>query len=235
MPLDGVLPPSMRPLTAGARAAVTDVAPIVLAMVPFAVVLGVAVDASVVNDVVGGIFTPILYAGAAHFATMSVLDAGGSAVTAVCTALIVNARFMMYGAAMAWRFVGQPDWFRWLGPWLIVDQTFALASARGETEPAWFRGYWLTAGGLLGTAFTALVFVGIAVGPIVPDGVGLAFSIPALFLALLIGQVHDRPAVVAAIVGAVVTALALELPHGLGLVAGALAGATGGLVAGRTA
>jgi 4-azaleucine resistance transporter AzlC len=217
----------------GARAGLRDMAPVTVAIVPFAMVLGVTIDASVVPDLVGAVMAPVLYAGSANFAAISVLDAGGTALTAVFTALVVNARFTMYGAALTERFRDQPRWFRWLGPSFIIDQTFALSSARTERDPAWFRAYWFAAAGLIGIVFTAMVVVGILLGPIVPSGIGLEFTVPALFVALSVSHVRDRPALAAAVAGASVTALALDLPHGLGLLAGAVAGAATGAVARR--
>jgi 4-azaleucine resistance transporter AzlC len=210
-----------------------DMLPIAAAVAPFALVLGVAVDASATPDLPGVLLAPVIYAGSSHFAAMSVLDAGGSAITAVLTALVINVRFAMYGAALAPRFRGQPAWFRLLGPWTIVDQTFALASTREETGAGWFRGYWIAAGVLLGAVFTAMAAVGAALGPVVPTGAGLDLTVPALFVAMLIGKLRDRPSAVAVVVGGAVTALALDLPHGLGLPVGALAGAAAAVITRR--
>ena len=230
----GARTPPAPDVSAGARAGLRDMLPITVAVAPLALVLGVATDASVVHDLAGVIAAPLIYAGSAQFAVMSVLDAGGSAVTAIVTALIVSIRFTMYGATLAGRFRDQPRWFRWLGPWMIVDQTFALASARDDAGPAWFRGYWLASGVLLGAGYTAMVAVGAVLGPVVPAGIGLDVTIPALFVALLAGRVRNRPAAVAVVVAGLVTALALELPHGLALPTGALAGAAAAVIAGRT-
>lgn len=222
-----------RPFADGAHAGLRDMAPVTVAIAPFAMVLGVAIDASIVPDLIGTLMAPIIYAGSSNFAVLAVLDAGGAVITSVFTALVVNARFTMYGAALAGRFATQPRWFRWLAPWMIVDQTFALASARDEQDPVWFRGYWIACGALIGVVYTAMVVVGVLLGPIVPGGLGLEFTIPALFVALAVGHVKTRPAAVAAVTSAAVTALALELPHGLGLLAGALAGAFAGVIARR--
>lgn len=230
-----VAPPTADPraLAAGVRAGLHDILPVVVAVLPFAAVLGVAIDRSVVGDLIGIVMAPVVYAGSANLAALSVLDAGGSAAAAIGTALIINARFAMYGAAMADRFRDQPRWFRLLGPWLIVDQNFALAAARDEADPRWFRGYWLSAGAVLGAGYTAMVVVGVVLGAVVPTGAGLELTVPAMFVAMAIGQLRDRPAVVAALVGAAVTAVALELPHGLGLLLGAVAGVVAGTITSR--
>lgn len=218
----------------GVRGGLRDVLPLTIAVAPFGMVLGVAIAASVVPDGFGVAMAPVLYAGSAHFAAVTVLDAGGTALTAALTALVVNVRFAMYGAALADRFNGQPRWFRWLAPWFIIDQTFALATASDERDPRWFRAYWLAAAGLIGTVFTAMVVVGARLGPVLPSGVGLQFTVPAMFMALLVGQLRDTGALAAAAVGAATTAVALDLPHGLGLLAGALTGAAAGAIVRRT-
>jgi 4-azaleucine resistance transporter AzlC len=218
----------------GVRTGLRDMLPITLAIAPFALVLGVAINASIVNDVAGVLVAPLIYAGSANFAALSIVDAGGPALTAVLTALIVNVRFVMYGAALAPRFRDQPRWFRWLGPWTIVDQTLALTSTRHERGAAWFRGYWLATSALLGAGYSVMVAVGAVLGPVVPDGIGLDLTIPALFVAMLAGRVRDRPARVAVLVGAVVTAATLGLPHGLALPTGAVAGALSAVIVRRT-
>lgn len=242
-PMPATWAPPTRPTTTrasafrtGAHAGVRDMAPVAIALLPFATVLGIAVDRSTVPDLVGIVMAPIVYAGSANLAVLSVLDAGGGVVAAVGTALVINARFAMYGAALAGRFRGQPSWFRLLGPWLIVDQTFALAIAREEADPTWFRGWWLAAGATLGVSFTAIVAVGVALGPVLPSGPVLRFTVPAVFAALLAGRVRDRPALASAVTAAAVTALTggLGLGHGLGLLTGAFAGAAAGTLSGRT-
>ena len=63
----------------------------------------------------------------------------------------------------------------------------------------------------------------------VPESVPLDFSIPLVFLALLIPSVTDRPTVVAAAVAGIGVVLAAELGAGN---AALVIGVTGGIVAG---
>lgn len=233
-PAPAAAPAAPSPVRAGVRAGVHDILPVLVALVPFAAVLGVAIDRSIVGDLIGVVMAPVVYAGSANLAALSVLDAGGAVIAAIGTALVINARFAMYGAALATRFRDQPTWFRLLGPWIIVDQNFALAMARDEADPRWFRAYWLSSGALLGAGYTAMIAVGVVLGTVVPSGAGIELTVPAMFVAMAVGQLKDRPAVVSALVGAAVTALALELPYGLGLLLGAFAGVAAGTIARRT-
>lgn len=218
---------------AGARAGVRDILPIVVGLAPFALALGVVVDRSAVPDVAGWLASLPLYAGSSQFAVLSIIDAGGSAAGAIAAGLIINARLLMYGAALAPRFASQPRWFRWFGPSTIVDQTFALANTRRERDPAWFRGYWITAGAVLGVAYVGVIGVGILAGPVLPPRLALDFAVPVMFVAVLVPALRDAPRRAAALTGAVVTAAALVLPHGMGLLAGGLLGALAGVTIAR--
>ena len=62
------------------------------------------------------------------------LAAGSAPIAVIATMVIVNARLMLYGAAIADRFRGQPRWFRIVGPMLLIDQTFAAATDAGPGE-----------------------------------------------------------------------------------------------------
>jgi 4-azaleucine resistance transporter AzlC len=217
-------------LRAGASAGLRDIAPIIVGLAPFGLALGVAVDESSVPDAAGWLVSLLLYGGSSQFAAMSIVDAGGSVVAAVVAGLVINARLLMYGAAMAPRFDGQPTWFRWIGPLTIVDQTFAIIGNRHERDPQWFRGYWLTAGVVLGAAWLSLIGVGILAGAVLPPRLSLDFAVPVMFVAVLVPRLKNTPQRAAALTAAVTTACGLALPHGIGLLLGALLGALAGVL-----
>ena len=47
---------------------------------------------------------------------------------------------------LAPRFQGQPAWFRWVGPYVLIDQVFALTQVKDLSDDADFRRYYLAAG-----------------------------------------------------------------------------------------
>jgi predicted branched-subunit amino acid permease len=151
----------------------------------------------------------------------------------VTAALIVNARHLMYSAAMAPTFQRQPGWFRWMGSYFLVDQTFALAMLRINDPPQAFRWYYLGAGvtfWLLWMLTTALALV---LGPEVPSGWGLDFAVPVMFTGLLVMGIDRWPKLAAAAAAAITTLLASGLPHRSGLLLGALAGILVGVLLDR--
>jgi hypothetical protein len=46
------------------------------------------------------------------------------ALTALSAAALINVRLLLYSASIEPRFRRQPRWFRWLGPALLIDQTY---------------------------------------------------------------------------------------------------------------
>lgn len=214
------------------RDAVRDILPVTLSVMPFAVVIGVTIaQAHAVPAWVGLLAGPMIYAGSAHLAAVSLLDAGAGAATILATVAIINARLSMYGAVIEPHFRMQPVWFRWLAPHFLVDQTYALATARTDLDdPARFRRYWVTIGVVLGTGWTAAMAAALLLGPVIPAHSPLDFAATAVFIGLLVPRLRERVARRPALTAGVVALVAAPLPNGLGLLAGAIAGITPALL-----
>lgn len=126
-------------------------------------------------------------------------------------------------------FRGQPRWFRWLGPYLLVDQVFALTSVKTVEADHW-RAYYLGAGTLIWVVWQISVWLGIVLGPVLPEALDLSFTVPALFIGLLVPTLRTRPAVAAAVTGVLVTAANPGIPSRGGILIGGLAGVIVGTV-----
>lgn len=219
--------PQMRASESGwlDRDAVRDALPILLGLAPFGVLIGVTIDQFAFDPAVGLVSAALLVGGTAHLTALTLLATGAAPLAVIAAVIIINARLMLYGAALYPRFRGQPRWFRWLAPHLLFDQTYAIAMARRELAgPARFRRYWLTAGGLILVGWMSAHVVGLLLGSVLPARSALDIAAPAVFVALLAPQLARRAAVIAASTAALVAAAASALPSGLGLICGALAG-----------
>lgn len=212
------------------RSAFTDVLPLVVPAVPFGFVIGVAITESAMPQWAGWLTAPLVFAGAAQLAMITL--AGTASVWAIITAvLVINTRHLMYGAALAPAFRHQPRWMRWFGPFLMVDQAFALAALQTHRPPGEFRRYFLTVGFTLYTVWNTVVLMGIFVGEIVPASWRLDYAPPIMFIGLTLFAVKRVPAGVAALVGGFVSLATVGLPDRLGIVVGAVAGVIAGAVA----
>ncbi len=208
---------------------IRDVLPMAPPVPVFGLVLGLLISESeVVSRLAGWSSSFIVFGGASQLAAILVLDAGGTAAFAIVTILVVNARHMMYSAALQDRFRDAPGWFRWIGPYFLADQVFATSEQRPDTDPMPYRVSYFMAGGLFWwLLWQLMVGVGVLVGNVIPTSWSLDFAVPLLFLALLINALRDRPGLVAAAVSGVVAVLGRDLePAGLGLLSGAVCGIT---------
>jgi predicted branched-subunit amino acid permease len=208
------------------RDGLRDITPVVVSVLPFAAIVGVTIAQSqVVPPWAGLLAGPAIYAGSSQLAALTLLEDGTGVATILATVAIINARLSMYGAAMEPRFRPQPAWFRWLAPHFLVDQTYAIATARTDLDDVdRFRRYWLTAGVVLGVGWTATMGLALLLGPVVPVDSPLTFSATAVFVGLLFPRLRARVARRPAAIAAAVALVASPLPHGLGLLAGVLAG-----------
>jgi predicted branched-subunit amino acid permease len=212
----------------GVADAVRDLVPVVVGLAPFALLIGVT---SVRSGVGGGtgILSALLLAGGSGQLTAITLLAGGAGTGAVLAAVtVVNARFLLYAAALEPHFRDQPRWFRWAAPHFVVDPTYAMVTRRPDlADPARFRRYWLTAGAGLLLAWVATTALGAVLAPVLPASSALDVAAPAMFLAMLVPRLRERSAHTAragAAVAAVTAAVASSLPAGLGLLVGIAAG-----------
>ncbi len=216
-------PPIRFELRAGAVSAV----PLAVAVGLFGVSFGVLSAAS------GGmgafpaiVMSATTFAGSAQFAAASILGAGGQPITAITAALLLNARYLPIGVSVA-RVLAGGVAARFAKAQLVVDESWAIA-ARGDGtfEPGRLVG----AGVVLWLAWVAGTVVGVIGGDALgdPAALGLDAAFPALFLALLIGQLRSRRAVVAAAIGGLI-ALALTpfTPTGVPIIAAASAALIG--------
>lgn len=215
------------------RRAIADALPLFVPAIPFALVIGLTIVEGGINPFAGWSGSWLIFGGAAQLTLVSLLGSGAAVVAAVSAALVVNARHLMYSAAMAPTFQRQPGWFRWVGPYVLIDQSFALGSLEIESDEETFRTYYLTVGAVFWTLWQIVTALGLALGPVVPQEWNLEFAVPLLFIGLIVLGIDKASKLAAALVGAGVTYLFAGLPNRSGLLIGALVGIVAGTVVER--
>jgi len=197
-------------------------APLAVAVAAFGVSFGLLARAEGWGWAAPIVMSATTFAGSAQFATISVLGTGGTLAAAITAALLLNARYAPIGVSVAPFFEG-PTWSRFLHAQLVVDESWAI-SAEGHGR---FNVRMLIGSGLLlYVTWVAGTAVGAIGGEVLadPEALGLDAAFPALFLALLVPQIHDRRALAAALLGAAI-ALALTpiAPAGVPIIAASTA------------
>ncbi|HEX4733984.1 MAG TPA: AzlC family ABC transporter permease [Thermoleophilaceae bacterium] len=193
--------------------------------IPFGIAAGlVGISFGVVAEPIMGAgpaiaMSAFVFAGAAQFGATAVLASGGSTLAAILAGIMLNARFLPMGIAVAGALRGGPL-ARALQGQAVVDASWAAAHVGGgrfdrnlligatiPQYPAWVLG---TVIGALGAG---------ALGD--PKALGLDAVFPAFFLGLLLSEATaSRLARIVAITGAsIALALTPLLPPGLPILA----------------
>ncbi len=211
-------------------AALRAAIPLFIPAIPFGLVLGVAITDSAMPTTVAWSTNLFVFAGAAQLATVS-LAATATWLTLVATAAVINLRHVMYSAALSPRFTDQPRWFRWVGPFFLIDQLFALTSTRVTMSAAVWRRFYLSAGIFYFVSWTTVVTIGLVVGSSIPTEWRLDVAPAIMFAGLVVLGLTNRPGIVAAVVGGGACLLALEVPNNGGILVGAVSGVIAGYIA----
>jgi predicted branched-subunit amino acid permease len=219
----------------GARAdALRDVLVLAPGLLPFGIALGIVIGSSPMGDGAGVLGAPLVYGGSAQLTATTLFQQGAGLLAVVGSALTVNARLLLYSAALAPRFNTQPVWFRVVGSHFLIDQTYVSALARPGHDRRNFRTYWLALGLGITVVWTAAVGTGVLVGPRLPSLPHIALAGSALFVGMLMPRIRDRPSLAAAITAGTVAPLAAQAAPAAGIVAGTAAGMVAGLAARRS-
>jgi predicted branched-subunit amino acid permease len=205
-----------------------DVFPLAISVFQFAVAIGATIAASDVDPVAGLAGSATLSAGSSQLAGIDLIDAGVGVGLATMTAVLINVRFVLYGAGFARWFAAAPRWQRYAMVFPIVDQTFVLCEARftDETQLTWRRRYYLVVVSALFVSFATGQLAGYFVGDMIPDRAGLELAGPIVFAGLLALAISSRAALLAAIASGGTMYLATAAPNGLGLAIAAAVGLT---------
>jgi predicted branched-subunit amino acid permease len=209
-------------LLAGGRA----MAPWLLGVVPFGLVIGISAARADIPTSAGWLTGPLLYAGSAQVATIQLLDGGAGPAVVVVAALAINLRLVLYSATMARHWHGTSRWWQALGAYLLVDPSLAVGVDGYERNPDRAAGHLHYLGGavVLWVAWLAAITVGATLGAGLPAGLHLELVIPLFLVGEVVPRLGRRVTNRAVAVAAVVAAAGLAAPFHLGPVLAMAAG-----------
>lgn len=174
------------------------------------------------------------FAGAAQFAAVGYIVGGVAWPAIVLLTFLLNARHLLYSAALRPWLRAVPLPRRALMAHLLTDEAFALSIGHfrrlGRTDEA---GYWIGAVVATFIPWNLATLAGVVVGGSIPDPTRLGIDIifPAAMIGLAVGLITGRRELVAAIAGAGIgVAVALAVGPAVGIVAGGLLGPAIGLL-----
>mgnify|MGYP001350199331 CR=1 FL=1 len=185
--------------------------PIILGYVPVGFAYGVLAQKSGLSGLNTMLMSVLVFAGSAQLIAVGLFASGTAPLAVVATTFIVNLRHLLMSAALA------PFLRAWsktrlaLFSYQLTDETFALHAnrfAKGETGAGETFGINVIAQ----CAWVGGTALGLAASTLITDirPIGLDYALPAMFIALLLGQLKSwQHAAVAVAAGVLSTALML--------------------------
>ena len=231
----GVSPTSSTPSKApipwhDASRGLRAIAPLMPGSAAFGLAFGALIATAGLPAWLGLFASGTVSAGASQFSVMESLRLGAPAWIAVLTAVLINARFALYSAALAPVFAGFPLHWKLGLAHLMTDQAAVVSLQHHHLYPDAVRRRWFIVGAAL--PFTSVwmvgTLIGVLAGPVIPTAWQIDFIVPLMFIAVMVPGLK-RPA---ELVGLAVTAgavLALkDLPFGLNVLLGIVTGIAAG-------
>ena len=213
-------------------AGIRDGLPFILVAAPFGLLFGVLATEAGLSLVELMAMTFTVFAGAAQFTALPMMQDQAPTIVVLASALAVNLRVGMYSASLTPYLGAAPLWQRAFAAYFIVDNSYACSIIRFETHPDMTvperMGYFFGSIALVAPAWYLATFLGAVLGQAIPESWALDFALPIAFLAMLGPMLRTPAHVVAALVSIVAVLLAAPLPYNLGLIVAGLAGMMAG-------
>ena len=208
------------------RDGVRAMAPMLVALVPFAVVVGTAVAQSD-HRLAAWLGTSTIYGGAAHLAVLDLTSAGAGWVAAAAVGLLINMRLAAFATSLVPEWRSAPVGLRLAAGVMLTDIPWALSrDRRGQ------RQFYLGAALTLFVAWPVMVTAGMLLGGWLAQ-LAVTAILPALSLGALVApRVRARPVAFAVSASAVAALATAGLAPGVALVICAAAGVAAAAVAG---
>jgi 4-azaleucine resistance transporter AzlC len=194
----------------------------------FGLVYGLSARTAGFSPLEAGAMSVIVFAGASQFVAVGYVLGGFSWLAIVLLTAFLNARHLLYAAALAPYVADRPRWLRAAMAQVLTDEAFALAIAHfRRIGRADVPGYWL--GAIVSTfiPWNVATLVGVTIGGSIPDPTrfGLDVIFPAAMGGLAVGLITGRRELVAAVAGAAIgVAVGLAWDPAAGIIAGGVLG-----------
>lgn len=172
--------------------------------------------------------TFLVFAGSAQLASLPLIAANVPIWVVLVTAMVVNLRFVIFGAAIGPHFTHLP-WYRrlWLG-YFNADVTMGFFMQRFPAQTLYQTegkvGFFTGLGYPNWYAWQAGSVAGILLASQIPESWGIGFAGTLALLAIMIPLAMNTAALAGAVVAAIVAIVAMSLPYRLGLLVAVIAG-----------
>ena len=191
---------------------IKDVSPLMIPVVPFGIIFGVLAIELGFNGYTTMGMSIIIFGGASQIIFLQLFSAGASSLIILSSVGAVNSRHLLYGAVLSEHLSDLKLSWKIIISYFLVDQAFAVSNSylkKSNNENKHFHLF--GAGVTCWTIWQITTFIGIILGSVIPDKLGLTFAIPLTFLALLINDFRKLINVIVILVSGIIATLGYQV------------------------
>jgi len=191
---------------------VTDVSPLMIPVVPFGIIFGVlAIDLGL-SPITIIAMSIIIFGGASQIIFLQLFSAGASSLIILSSVGAVNSRHLLYGAVLSEHMSGFKMTWKIIISYFLVDQAFAVTNSylkKSTDKDKAFHSF--GAGVTCWVIWQITTIIGIFLGSIIPEKLGLSFAVPLTFLALIVDDLRKLINVIVIIISGLIATLGYEI------------------------
>ncbi len=218
---------------AGVREGFVAFLPVSVGLIPWALVVGMAMTSAGFTPIEAMGMNIIVFAGTAQLGTLPLIVDHAPLWLILATGLALNLRFLIFSAGIAPGFRGIGTGWRWLCGHFLTDGSFAVCYDKlmQVDDPRWRLGFYLITGVWSWLLWQTFTLAGIFAAGVIPKSWSLEFMATIALIVLLVPMAKSRPMLVAALVGGGSAVLLRGMPLRLGVVTAIVIGIAAGFAA----
>tara|TARA_S200000501_G_scaffold307985_1_gene297380 strand:+ start:116 stop:814 length:699 start_codon:yes stop_codon:yes gene_type:complete len=191
---------------------IIDVSPLMIAVVPFGIIFGVlAIDLGL-SPLTTMAMSIIIFGGASQFIFLQLLSAGASSLVILSSVGAVNSRHLLYGAVLSEHMSNFKIIWKIIFSYFLVDESFAVTNQylkKSNDKDKVFHS--LGSGATVWVVWQITTLIGIFLGSVIPEKLGLSFAVPLTFIALLVDDLRKLLNVIVIIISGLVATFGYEV------------------------
>ena len=191
---------------------IADVSPLMIPVVPFGIIFGVlAIDVGL-SPLTTMAMSVIIFGGASQIIFLQLFSAGASSLVILSSVGAVNSRHLLYGAVLSEHMSDLKMTWKIIISYFLVDQAFVVTNSylkKSNDQDKVFHSF--GAGATCWVVWQITTIIGIFLGSIIPEKLGLSFAVPLTFLALLVNDFRKLINVIVIIISGIVATVGFEI------------------------
>jgi len=188
---------------------IIDVSPLMIPVVPFGIIYGVIGMELGLSAYMTFGMSIIVFGGASQIVLLQLFSGGASSLVTITSVGTVNSRHLLYGAVFSEYLSHLKLTWKIILSYVLIDQAFAVSNNyfKENRNDNYKHYHLLGAGFTCWTIWQISTILGIVLGSVVPDELGLSFTISLTFLALLINDFRKFKNVIVMLVSGIVATI----------------------------